>query len=93
MPIKILSEVIGPEEIRLYKSTDHFQDFLDCVKSRQSTITPPEDAQRSISVALLGEIAMLLGRRIRWDPENEAVVDDPSASALLGRSYREPWCL
>ncbi|HJP35457.1 MAG TPA: Gfo/Idh/MocA family oxidoreductase [Gammaproteobacteria bacterium] len=92
-PIKILSEVIGPEEIRLYKSTDHFQDFLDCVKSRQSTITPPEDAQRSISVALLGEIAMLLGRRIRWDPENEAVVDDPSASALLGRSYREPWCL
>jgi hypothetical protein len=44
-------------------------------------------------VGLLGEIAMLTGRKIRWNPDTEEILDDPGASALLGRSYREPWSL
>ena len=89
----ILREQIGPDEIHLYKPTDHKQNFLDCIKSRKLTITPIEVAHRSISVALLGEIAMLTGRKIKWDPEKEEILGDPGASALLGRSYREPWHL
>jgi len=90
---KILREEIGPNEIRLYESRDHKQNFLDCVKSRELTICPAEVGFRSISVGLLGEIAMLAGRKIKWDPENEKIIGDPEASALLGRSYREPWVL
>ncbi len=90
---KILKEVIGPDEIQLYNSRDHLQNFLDCVKSRKTTITPVETAHRSISVGQLGEIAMLTGRKIRWNPETEEIIGDPAASALLGRSYREPWTL
>jgi hypothetical protein len=36
---------------------------------------------------------MLTGRKIKWDPENEQIIGDAEASALLGRSYREPWVL
>ena len=90
---KILKEEIGPDEIRLYESRDHKQNFLDCVKSRRLTICPVEVGHRSISVGLLGEIAMLTGRKIKWDPETEQIIGDPHASALLGRSYREPWVL
>jgi predicted dehydrogenase len=90
---KILREEIGPNETRLYESRDHKQNFLDCVKSRELTICPAEVGHRSISVALLGEIAMLTGRKIKWDPVNEKIIGDPEASALLGRAYREPWIL
>ena len=90
---KILREEIGPDEIRLYESRDHKQNFLDCVKSRRLTICPVEVGHRSISVALLGEIAMLTGRKIKWNPETEQIINDPEASVLLGRSYREPWVL
>jgi len=90
---KILREEIGPNETRLYESRDHKQNFLDCVKSRELTICPVEVGFRSISVGLLGEIAMLTERKIKWDPENEKIKGDPEASALLGRSYREPWIL
>jgi len=90
---KILREEIGPDEIRLYESRDHKQNFLDCVKSRKLTICPAEVGFRSISVGLLGEIAMLTGRKIKWNPETEEIIGDPEASALLGRSYREPWVL
>ena len=89
----ILREVIGPEETHLYRSTNHFTNFIDCVKSRRPTITPVESAQRSISAGLLGEIAMLTGRKIKWDPATETILDDPGASALLKRPYREPWVL
>ncbi len=88
---KILKEVIGPEETQLYNSGDHHQNFLDCVKSRKKTITPIEVAHRSISVALLGEIAMLLGRKIRWNPDKEEFVNDEEATRLLSRPMRSPW--
>ncbi len=90
---KILKDEIGPDEIHLYESRNHHQNFLDCVKSRREPIAPPEVAHRSISVGLLGEIAMLTGRKIRWNPDKEEILDDPGASALLGRPYREPWVL
>jgi predicted dehydrogenase len=90
---KILREEIGPNEIRLYESRDHKQDFLDCVRSRKLPICPVEVGHRSISVGLLGEIAMLTGRKIKWNPEKEQIIGDAEASALLGRSYREPWVL
>jgi len=90
---KILKEEIGPNEIRLVDSRDHKQNFLDCVKSRKLTICPAEVGLRSISVALLGEIAMLTGRKIKWNPDTEEITGDSEASALLGRSYREPWVL
>jgi predicted dehydrogenase len=86
-------EEIGPGDKRLYRSDDHIQNFLDCVKSRRETITPVETACRSVSVGHLGEIAMLTGRTIRWDPVTETIFDDPGAAALLGRSYRKPWIL
>jgi predicted dehydrogenase len=89
----LLNEEVGPNETRLYVSRDHKQNFLDCVRSRKETICPVEIGHRSISVGLLGEIAMLTGRKIKWDPDKEQILDDPAASALLGRSYREPWVL
>ncbi|MCX7049028.1 MAG: Gfo/Idh/MocA family oxidoreductase [Candidatus Sumerlaeota bacterium] len=84
---------IGAGDIRLYNSPDHSQNFLDCVRSRQLTITPVETACRSISVGLLGEIAMLTGRKIKWDPVKQEIIGDAGASALLCKPYRKPWVL
>jgi len=92
-PASILKEVIGPDELRLYESRDHKQNFLDCVKSGAETICPPEVGHRSISVALLGEIAMLTGRKLKWDPEKEEFIGDADANRYLSRSMRSPWHL
>ncbi|MDH7599565.1 MAG: Gfo/Idh/MocA family oxidoreductase [Sedimentisphaerales bacterium] len=88
---RILLERIGPHEIHLYQSDDHFGNFLECVRTRRQTVTPAEVAHRSISVALLGEIAMLVGRRIKWDPHKEQIIGDPEAARLLSRPMRSPW--
>jgi len=92
-PESVINEVIRPDEIRLYRSRDHQQNFLDCVRSRKKTITPIEIAHRSISVALLGEIAMLLGSKLRWNPDREEFINDDTANRMLRRSMRSPWHL
>ena len=92
-PKSILQSEIGPGEVHLYKSADHVQNFIDCVFSRKEPIAPIETAHRSITLAHLGNIAMLLGRDIKWDPKNERIPDDPGANAMLGRAHRAPWVL
>jgi predicted dehydrogenase len=92
-PESLKRETIGPDEVRLYRSRDHWQNFLDCVKSRGRTIAPAETAHRSATVGHLGVIAMETGRRIRWDPATETIIGDPEAERLLGHAYRKPWQL
>lgn len=92
-PASVLKEVIGPDEIKLYRSRDHKQNFLNCVKSRKETIAPAEIAHRSISIGLLGEIAMLTERKLRWNPDKEIFLNDEQANRMLSRPMRSPWHL
>ena len=90
-PKSVLDEVIGPGEIRLYESRDHKGNFLDCIATRSETVAPVEIAHRSISVALLGEIAMLTGRKLKWNPVTERFSNDDEANRMLSRPMRSPW--
>ncbi len=90
-PKSLLKTKFTPNDIRLYKSSDHAGNFLECVRTREATITPIEPAHRAISLAHLGNIAMLLGRKIRWDPNAEQILGDAEASRKLARASRAPW--
>ena len=78
-------------KVKLYTSDSHQQNFLDCVKTRQPTITPVQVGHHSAIPGHLCQIAMLTGRRIRWDVQTETIIGDPAASKLMTREYRAPW--
>ncbi len=78
-------------ETHLYKSENHYMNFIESVRTGAPNIAPIEPAYRAISVGLLGEIAMTTGETIRWDPEKEEIIDNPRAARLLSRPYRKPW--
>ena len=94
-PAGLVNEPIGPEEIRLYRAPPdrqgHRRNFLDCIRTRAEPIAPIETAHRSITVAHLGNIAMQLGRKLRWDPATETIAGDAMASSMLSRPMRAPW--
>jgi predicted dehydrogenase len=92
-PKGLLQERFAPGEIHLYRSPGHYRNFLDCVKSRGTTLTPCEVAHRSATPGHIGQIAMLLGRKIRWDPDKEICLNDPEANRLLSCPMRSPWHL
>ncbi|MHC4646186.1 MAG: Gfo/Idh/MocA family protein [Planctomycetota bacterium] len=92
-PRAVLDSAIGADEIHLYESDDHKGNFLDCVRTRSETVAPAEVAHRSISVGLLGEIAMLTERKLKWNPEKEVFLNDDEANRMLSRPMRSPWHL
>ncbi len=92
-PASLLEETVKDGEIRLTKSPDHYAQFIECVKSRKETLTPARVALRSATPGWLGQIAMLTGRRVNWDPDKQEILYDPAASELLGREMRAPYKL
>jgi predicted dehydrogenase len=90
----ILRHVTRPDEIRLY--TDYrgeHRNFLDCVKSRRDPYFAVEALRGMSNVLHLGNIAMRLGRTLRWDPRNECFPGDAEANAQISRTMRAPWTL
>ena len=80
-------------KVPLYHSGDHFKNFIDCVKSRQPTITPVATAHHSALPGHLSLIALMVNRTLKWDAAKEEILDDPEATKLMGREYRGPWKL
>ncbi len=92
-PKSLLTTIIGPGEIHLYESKNHKGNFLECIRSQSETVAPVEIAHRSCTTCILGDMAMRLERKLRWDPARERFVDDPEADRLLNRPMRAPWQL
>jgi hypothetical protein len=92
-PQSLLKTVIRPEEIHLMHSDNHATHFLECVRTRRETIAPPEAAHRSTTLCLISDIAMRLGRKLRWDPDKEEFPGDDEANRFLARAMRAPWRL
>ena len=79
--------------IKRYHRQVHRREFLDCIKLRKDPIAPAEVGHRSATVCHLGNIAMLLGRKLNWDPKSEQFINDPQANRMKIRPMRAPWHL
>ena len=69
--------------------SENQRNWVDCIKSGSVPNAPIDAAHRTATAIHLGNISTLLGRTIRFDPQNEAVLDDAEATTMLGRKYRD----
>ncbi len=92
-PASILESEIKPNEQHFYTAPNEHRNFLDCVKSRRPCYAPFETGHRTITLAHIGNIAMLLGRKLKWDPAKERFIGDDEANEMLDRKRRDPWQL
>jgi myo-inositol 2-dehydrogenase / D-chiro-inositol 1-dehydrogenase len=91
---EILESKIGADELHLYTNRNgEHDDFLQCVKSRKDPYFPVDFGHRVSTVCHLANIAIKVGRKLRWDPVKEQFVGDEAANKLLDRPRRDPWQL
>lgn len=92
---EILNSLIGPNELHLRTNPGgEHRDFLDCVKSRQDPYFPVDIGHRVATVCHLGNLAVELGRKLKWDPVAEQFIGDSQANELRKvRPMRKPWSL
>src|SRR5882724_7746475 len=88
---KIITSVIGPNEIHLPESKEHHGNWLESIKSRQQPIAPIEVGHRACSTCLLHHMAMKLKRKLYWDPMHERFKNDDEANAMRSRPQRAPY--
>jgi predicted dehydrogenase len=91
---EIFNSEIGRRETHLYTNPEgEHADFLKCVKSRKDPYFPVEAGHRVSTICHLANIALRLGRKLKWDPKAERFKNDDQANALLTRPMRSPWKL
>lgn len=88
-PTLLPAPVMRPDETRFYVKTDK-QDFIDCVKTRGETLEPAEVGHRVTALGHLGQIAIQVGGKLRWDPEQERFLDNEQANAMIDRPVHSP---
>ena len=84
---------LGPNDVRLYHSTNHQQNWLECMRSRQTPICDAKVGHHTATICQVSGIAERLNRPIRWDPQAEAITDDPGASRWEDRPRRAGYAL
>jgi glucose-fructose oxidoreductase len=92
-PNSLLSIKLKAEDIRLLQANNHYQNFVDAIKSRRSPASPIDSAVQSDFVSHLSNIAVRTGRKIMWDPITETIVGDTMAQRMTIRSLRAPWAV
>jgi predicted dehydrogenase len=92
-PENLWKVTLSPNDVRLGDSTNHYRNFIDCIKSRTDPCAPVEIGHRSATVCHLGNIAMKLKRKLTWDPQAERFTNNEQANRVLEKPLRSPWHL
>ncbi len=84
--IKIKDDEISVPLYRVVK--DHYQDWLDAIKTRNQPICNVEIGHRSATVCNIANIGYQLGRSLKWDPIQQNFVNDDEANSFKSRKNR-----
>lgn len=84
-PIHVDAKLNDPDEQNI---KELWADFMRCVASRERPVCDIEEGYLATNMSMLGMISLKTGRSLNWDGENAKILDDPEASKLLRRPYR-----
>jgi predicted dehydrogenase len=69
----------------------HLRNFIDCIRKGGRPNADIEEGHKSTRLCHLGNIALRLGRTLRFDGKTETIAGDKEANGLLRRTYRKPF--
>lgn len=70
-------------------SANHTANFIEGMKARKQPISDVWSHNRMLEICHLSNIAMRLGRELKWDPVKREIVGDEQANAFLSRENRQ----
>lgn len=63
------------------KPPNHWRNFIDCIRSRGTTVSPAEGAHRAASIGQLAIVAMDTNQPVNWNPKTETVIGNAEQAA------------
>jgi predicted dehydrogenase len=84
-------EFLSNAKVKLYKSTNHLADWLECIRSRQRPICDVEVGARSVTVCHLVNLAYYHHASFQWDPARNRFANGTGSPEWLDVPHRGPW--
>jgi predicted dehydrogenase len=77
------------------RDSTHWQNFMDCVKSREKCTSDIESMGKTTMICHLGNVAFQTGKTVHWDAEKQDVANRADVKHCISyeREYRKPWKL
>jgi predicted dehydrogenase len=77
-----------------FQGPDHWQNFLDCVVTREHPRSHLESMYQTTTICQLANAALMAGEAVRWDKAKNDIVGKAGKDTLAyRREYRKPWSL
>lgn len=92
-PASLLDVKLTDYDVNLGRSPGHHQDFINAVRSRKQPVAHAEIGHRTASISHLNNIAMIIGRKLKRNPQKEQFLNDDEANKLVAPKMRTPWHL
>ena len=70
-------------------SANHTANFIEGIKARKQPISDVWSHNRMLEICHLSNIAMRLGRELKWDPVKREIIGDTQANSFLARENRK----
>ena len=85
----------GPGAKEVYKSPhwDHHEDWFTAIKNGTKPISNVEAGVATAFLTVLGNLSLLLRRKLNWDPVKQEIVGDEEARRMMSRPQRYPYVL
>ena len=84
LPDGAIEEVYGSKV-----SANHTANFIEGMRARKQPISDVWTHNRMLEICHLSNIAMRLGRELKWDPVHRRILGDDQANSFLAREYRK----
>jgi predicted dehydrogenase len=81
------------EKLKTMPDPEPLRSFADAVRTRKLAGGHAEAAHRTATLFHLANIAIRTGRKLRYDPVKEQILDDEEANRLVYQPMRAPWRL
>jgi predicted dehydrogenase len=91
LPLARMKEIKMPAELAIPASPGHHEEFVAACKGGPPAGANFDYAGPMTEAILLGNLALRVGKPIRWDATNLRAVDVPEADRFIRREYRKGW--
>jgi len=84
-------EAAKPIPVKLPRAREHMHEWLEACKGKTTTFQGFASAASVAEIAMVGIVALRLGRPIEWDSQSLKVKGTPEAEPLIHRPQRKKW--
>ena len=91
---KLQSGVVKAQMKGLFPDPEHKENFLHCIRTRQTPNADIQEGHRSVLLSHYANISCRLGgEKLVIDSKTEEIVGNDKAMALFKRDYRKPYVI